>query len=284
MSSLRCRPRSQQQPSCATLQKPLKLCSFLTGAEPCCLFWNGPIRIHLHIRASSPHSLIHVLYPAGPGSSVPSHCESESALWLRSCVEARVSALPFAHDQMGSCCRFGAAATLPTAATQYVGKWPPPFCLNINRILFPFTFIGPGSGPRAVIWWWLIWRGENLSFRCGHNFCATHRYAEAHDCSYDYKSAGRRLLQEANPLISAPKLPKIWREERHVTWTVVDIRTNKKSFTTACFYFLNLSQVRLWSRGESSVWMDTERPIMKWICSFFSPNCLTRRWDVSACM
>lgn len=45
--------------------------------------------------------------------------------------------------------------------------------------------------------------------RCGHNFCATHRYAETHDCTYDYKSAGRRILQETNPLISAPKLPKI---------------------------------------------------------------------------
>ncbi|XP_020503764.2 AN1-type zinc finger protein 4 [Labrus bergylta] len=45
--------------------------------------------------------------------------------------------------------------------------------------------------------------------RCGHNFCATHRYAETHDCTFDYKSAGRRFLQESNPLISAPKLPKI---------------------------------------------------------------------------
>uniref|UniRef100_A0A1A7WAK4 Zinc finger, AN1-type domain 4 n=1 Tax=Iconisemion striatum TaxID=60296 RepID=A0A1A7WAK4_9TELE len=45
--------------------------------------------------------------------------------------------------------------------------------------------------------------------RCSHNFCATHRYPETHDCTYDYKSAGRRFLQETNPLISAPKLPKI---------------------------------------------------------------------------
>lgn len=45
--------------------------------------------------------------------------------------------------------------------------------------------------------------------RCGHNFCASHRYAETHDCTYDYKSAGRRFLQETNPLVSAPKLPKI---------------------------------------------------------------------------
>ncbi|XP_027702120.1 AN1-type zinc finger protein 4 isoform X2 [Vombatus ursinus] len=45
--------------------------------------------------------------------------------------------------------------------------------------------------------------------RCGNNFCATHRYAETHGCTYDYKSAGRRYLQEANPAVSAPKLPKI---------------------------------------------------------------------------
>nr|XP_056705271.1 AN1-type zinc finger protein 4 [Euleptes europaea] len=45
--------------------------------------------------------------------------------------------------------------------------------------------------------------------RCGNNFCATHRYAETHSCTYDYKNAGRRYLQEANPVVSAPKLPKI---------------------------------------------------------------------------
>ncbi|XP_007897519.1 AN1-type zinc finger protein 4 [Callorhinchus milii] len=45
--------------------------------------------------------------------------------------------------------------------------------------------------------------------RCGNNFCATHRYAETHECTYDYKSAGRRYLQETNPVVSAPKLPKI---------------------------------------------------------------------------
>ncbi|NXG09199.1 ZFAN4 protein, partial [Sakesphorus luctuosus] len=45
--------------------------------------------------------------------------------------------------------------------------------------------------------------------RCGNNFCASHRYAETHTCTYDYKSAGRRYLQETNPIVSAPKLPKI---------------------------------------------------------------------------
>ncbi|XP_051897388.1 AN1-type zinc finger protein 4 isoform X2 [Pristis pectinata] len=45
--------------------------------------------------------------------------------------------------------------------------------------------------------------------RCGNNFCATHRYAETHECTYDYKTVGRRYLQETNPVVSAPKLPKI---------------------------------------------------------------------------
>ncbi|XP_022110703.1 AN1-type zinc finger protein 4-like [Acanthaster planci] len=45
--------------------------------------------------------------------------------------------------------------------------------------------------------------------RCGHNFCATHRYAEAHHCGYDYKTEGRKMLEQSNPLVSAPKLPKI---------------------------------------------------------------------------
>ncbi|XP_053547861.1 AN1-type zinc finger protein 4 isoform X2 [Bombina bombina] len=45
--------------------------------------------------------------------------------------------------------------------------------------------------------------------RCGNNFCASHRYAETHRCTYDYKASGRRRLQDSNPIVSAPKLPKI---------------------------------------------------------------------------
>lgn len=45
--------------------------------------------------------------------------------------------------------------------------------------------------------------------RCGKNFCAGHRYAEVHHCSYDYKTEGRRFLQQTNPVVTAPKLPKI---------------------------------------------------------------------------
>lgn len=49
-----------------------------------------------------------------------------------------------------------------------------------------------------------------VSPRCGNNYCARHRYAEVHDCPYDYKAEGRKLIQEANPVVTASKLPKIW--------------------------------------------------------------------------
>lgn len=45
--------------------------------------------------------------------------------------------------------------------------------------------------------------------RCGNAFCATHRYAEAHSCTYDYKSEGRKIIEQNNPVVAAPKLPKI---------------------------------------------------------------------------
>lgn len=50
---------------------------------------------------------------------------------------------------------------------------------------------------------------SSYTCRCGGNFCATHRYAEAHDCAHDYKTEGRQLLERSNPLIQAAKLQKI---------------------------------------------------------------------------
>lgn len=44
---------------------------------------------------------------------------------------------------------------------------------------------------------------------CEGTFCAIHRYAEVHKCPYDYKAAGRKILEQNNPVVTAPKLPKI---------------------------------------------------------------------------
>ncbi|XP_074573518.1 zinc finger A20 and AN1 domain-containing stress-associated protein 1-like [Curcuma longa] len=45
--------------------------------------------------------------------------------------------------------------------------------------------------------------------RCGDLFCKLHRYSDAHDCSFDYKAAGRDQIAKANPLIRAAKIIKI---------------------------------------------------------------------------
>lgn len=49
----------------------------------------------------------------------------------------------------------------------------------------------------------------SFTCRCGGTFCSIHRYAEEHQCTFDYKGTGRQLLQQSNPVVEAPKLPKI---------------------------------------------------------------------------
>ncbi|CAH8576538.1 unnamed protein product [Schistosoma turkestanicum] len=50
---------------------------------------------------------------------------------------------------------------------------------------------------------------NSYTCRCDRSFCSLHRYAEVHACQYDYKSEARRYIIESNPVVTAPKLPKI---------------------------------------------------------------------------
>ncbi|KAL5543430.1 hypothetical protein UlMin_007214 [Ulmus minor] len=45
--------------------------------------------------------------------------------------------------------------------------------------------------------------------RCGELFCAEHRYSDRHDCSYDYKSAGREAIARENPVVKAAKIVRV---------------------------------------------------------------------------
>ncbi|OEL17293.1 Zinc finger A20 and AN1 domain-containing stress-associated protein 3 [Dichanthelium oligosanthes] len=42
--------------------------------------------------------------------------------------------------------------------------------------------------------------------RCTKTFCGTHRYAEEHGCSFDFKGAGRDAIARNNPLVQGEKL------------------------------------------------------------------------------
>lgn len=45
--------------------------------------------------------------------------------------------------------------------------------------------------------------------RCGDLFCADHRYSDRHDCTYDYKAAGRYAIARENPVVKAAKIIKL---------------------------------------------------------------------------
>ncbi|KAF5795408.1 putative transcription regulator A20-like family [Helianthus annuus] len=42
--------------------------------------------------------------------------------------------------------------------------------------------------------------------RCGHSFCGLHRMPEEHACKFDFKAAGRAVLEKENPVCVADKL------------------------------------------------------------------------------
>lgn len=48
-----------------------------------------------------------------------------------------------------------------------------------------------------------------FSCRCGHVFCTTHRYSEAHNCQYDYREEAQEEIRKANPVVVAKKVEKI---------------------------------------------------------------------------
>lgn len=38
-----------------------------------------------------------------------------------------------------------------------------------------------------------------IECRCGYTYCASHRYADQHACTFDYKKSGRKVLAQQNP-------------------------------------------------------------------------------------
>ncbi|KAF0900089.1 hypothetical protein E2562_026823 [Oryza meyeriana var. granulata] len=45
--------------------------------------------------------------------------------------------------------------------------------------------------------------------RCGGTFCSLHRFADKHACSFDLKTTDRDKIAKENPLVVAPKIPKL---------------------------------------------------------------------------
>ena len=45
--------------------------------------------------------------------------------------------------------------------------------------------------------------------KCGKEYCVSHRLPEDHQCTYDHRSEGRKILELNNPVVCGEKLRKI---------------------------------------------------------------------------
>jgi hypothetical protein len=48
-----------------------------------------------------------------------------------------------------------------------------------------------------------------IKCKCDGLFCSAHRYAECHDCPFDYKGASKESLSNLNPLVIPQKIDQI---------------------------------------------------------------------------
>ena len=48
-----------------------------------------------------------------------------------------------------------------------------------------------------------------IKCRCGYTFCNSHRHADSHTCTFDYKTHATKLISKDNPVIKAEKIDKI---------------------------------------------------------------------------
>jgi len=105
----------------------------------------------------------------------------------------------------------GSIPRMRPAASGHVMKCLPPICSESVTTIHGRTK-GKGGGKnkvRCFVCTKKLGLTTTYECRCGGSFCPKHRYPETHTCSFDYKTEGRRMLERNNPVVTAPKLPKI---------------------------------------------------------------------------
>jgi hypothetical protein len=50
---------------------------------------------------------------------------------------------------------------------------------------------------------------KEFKCKCGSFFCGSHRYSDRHNCTFNYKEAGKVTIARENPAIARPKIEKI---------------------------------------------------------------------------
>ena len=69
--------------------------------------------------------------------------------------------------------------------------------------------VPPPSVIPVVDWPHPFFTPVGFHCRCGNQFCGLHRYADQHNCPFDYKTAGREELQRKHPRVVAAKIQKL---------------------------------------------------------------------------
>eukprot|EP00475_Leptophrys_vorax_P007864 TRINITY_DN149_c0_g1_i1.p1 TRINITY_DN149_c0_g1~~TRINITY_DN149_c0_g1_i1.p1 ORF type:complete len:117 (+),score=31.62 TRINITY_DN149_c0_g1_i1:130-480(+) len=50
---------------------------------------------------------------------------------------------------------------------------------------------------------------QQFSCKCEYVFCSEHRYADKHDCEFDFAGRAKELIAKANPTVVSDKLNRI---------------------------------------------------------------------------
>ena len=94
----------------------------------------------------------------------------------------------------------------PRAATEHLDT-PPAAVAKIAPVDEPAT---PHQANTSRCWTCNKKIGlTGITCRCGYTFCPSHRHADQHACTFDFKGEGRALLTKTNPVVAASKLDQI---------------------------------------------------------------------------
>jgi hypothetical protein len=77
--------------------------------------------------------------------------------------------------------------------------------------------------------------------RCGFTYCATHRHANKHECSFDFKAMGRDAVAKANPAVIAEKVDKV--RDACFGFVCADSKANDRFRVTNHASFANATRV-----------------------------------------
>nr|GEU69808.1 reverse transcriptase domain-containing protein [Tanacetum cinerariifolium] len=75
-----------------------------------------------------------------------------------------------------------------------------------GRICLNFIFLIPRSGGIRYVLYYIRVKEDRKPRRCGESFCGLHWMPEKHACKFDFKAAGRVVIEKHNPLCVADKL------------------------------------------------------------------------------